>query len=439
MAASNPPSGQGAEGAPVPGTEGAPAQAGSTPAPPPRELGRPGAAPETVRTTPDAPGGVPYREPAQAPWPADQHQQRPQEPSEPPREREASPREREASQEPLGFAEVRFKGARKGYYAFRGLELADGVHVTVEAEGGFDLGRVSALGAVAERKCSSSGGCATPTPELEVLRIATGDEVATLAGLRADEENVRRRARQMASQRGLAMKFFDAEWRFDRRYLILHFTAPKRVDFRSFLPELARTFRARVRLEHVTPREEARQLGGIGRCGRELCCSTWMPTFRKVTVSAARDQGLSLNPEQISGCCGRLMCCLLHEHSAYVEARRRFPREGRVLKLANGPEEVVKVDIPRESVWLRSSEGERRCVTLVQLEEELTGDASPEPRHVPERSRPQGVSERVGESIGPTGEGRTEGISEEYGVSEEYGSQNGKGSRQQGNWSRRRG
>ena len=269
------------------------------------------------------------------------------------------------------FAEVSFKGARKGYFGSRGIDLSTGDRVIVEAEGGWDLGRVTALGAVAERKCSTSTGCATPTPELDVIRLATKNDVAKLPELRADDERVCRRAREMALESGLEMKFSDAEWRFDRRYLILYFTAPRRVDFRRFLPELARTFRARVRLEHLTAREEAKQLGGVGRCGREQCCSTWMTSFRKVTVAVARDQDLSLNPEQISGNCGRLMCCLLHEHSSYVEARRRFPRKGRVLALADGRERVVDIDIFKEEVWLKNDDGDRRMVTLGDLQKEM--------------------------------------------------------------------
>lgn len=267
------------------------------------------------------------------------------------------------------FAEIRFKGARKDYFSYAGLDLSEKALVVVEAERGFDVGRVTALGAVAERKCSSSGGCATPTPEQRVLRLANDQEKASIPELRAEEEVVCRRARKMAVERDLDMKIFDAEWRFDRRKLFLYFTAPRRVDFRSFLPELGRAFKTRVRLEHLGVREEAKQIGGVGRCGRELCCSTWLPSLRRVTMSVARDQGLALNPDAISGCCGRLMCCLLYEHSSYVEARRRFPRRGRVLAIEGGRATVVKTDIFREIVWLEDERGERRQVGLGDLEE----------------------------------------------------------------------
>ena len=118
-------------------------------------------------------------------------------------------------------------------------------------------------------------------------------------------------------------------------------------------------------------RDEAALLGGVGRCGRELCCSTWLPELKPVSLQLAKDQKLSLNPTQISGCCGRLMCCLMYEHKTYVEARRRFPREGRTIKTSLGEERVVEVDIWHDLVTLRSTEGERRTVPLADLKQEV--------------------------------------------------------------------
>ena len=118
-------------------------------------------------------------------------------------------------------------------------------------------------------------------------------------------------------------------------------------------------------------RDEAALLGGVGRCGRELCCSTWLPELKPVSLQLATDQRLSLNPAQISGCCGRLMCCLMYEHRTYVEARRRFPREGRTLRTSRGDERVVAVDIWRDTVSLKADDGERRLVTLEELKSEV--------------------------------------------------------------------
>lgn len=274
-----------------------------------------------------------------------------------------------------GFAEVGFKGSRKEYFTFRDLPLEPGRPVVVEADRGEDLGEVLAMGSIAERKCSSSGGCATPTPERRVLRVARVDEVERLEELREDEERVRSETRRHVESRGLKMKVTEAEWQFDRKKLTIYFTADRRVDFRQLVKDLARTFRTRIELRQIGVRDEAALLGGVGRCGRELCCSTWLPELRPVSLQLAKDQGLSLNPAQISGCCGRLMCCLMYEHESYVQARRRFPREGKVLSTARGREEVVGVDIWSERVTLKDDEGVRRTVGLDDLKLEVQGSA----------------------------------------------------------------
>lgn len=274
-----------------------------------------------------------------------------------------------------GFAEIGFKGTRRGYFQFTALDLAPGDRVIVEADRGEDLGEVTALGKVAERKCSSSGGCSTPTPTGRILRHARGDEVAASLGLRTDEDQARTETKRQVARHGLTMKVTDAEWQFDRNKLIIYFTADKRVDFRELVRDLARTFRTRIELKQIGVRDEAAQLGGVGRCGRELCCSTWLPELKPVSLQLAKDQGLSLNPAQISGCCGRLMCCLMYEHDTYVEARRRFPREGKTLRTSRGEERVVGLDIFNETIVLKDSEGNRRSLGIDALKSEMA-DAS---------------------------------------------------------------
>ena len=270
-----------------------------------------------------------------------------------------------------GFVEVRFKGSRKEYFAYDNLNLMPGEWVIVEADQGEDLGEISALGAIAERKCNSSGGCATPLPEKRVLRCAERADTVRLAELREDESRVRSKARNLVERHRLKMKITEAEWCFDKNKLIFYFTADRRVDFRRLVRDLARTFRTRIELKQISVRDESALLGGVGRCGRELCCATWLPALKPVSLQLAKDQNLSLNPAQISGCCGRLMCCLMFEHKTYVEARRRFPREGRILKTSLGKEHVVEVDIWKETVTLRSSDGVRRTVSLPALKDEV--------------------------------------------------------------------
>jgi len=297
-----------------------------------------------------------------------------------------------------GFAEVRFKGTRKDYFAFRGLDVHPGAHVVVEADRGEDLGEVTALGTIAERKCATSaGGCPTPAPERAILRVAEPAEVKRLAELRSDEERVRSETAERVLRHGLKMKVTEAEWQFDRKKLIIYFTAERRVDFRELVRDLARAFRTRIELKQIGVRDEAALLGGVGRCGRELCCSSWLPELKPVSLQLAKDQRLSLNPAQISGCCGRLMCCLMYEHQTYVEARRRFPREGKALRTSLGQEKVLSVDIWGERVTLRDGEGNRRTLTLRALRDEVARASNsapergqPEQEDESERSKPRG-------------------------------------------------
>src|SRR5262249_1378611 len=144
-------------------------------------------------------------------------------------------------------------------------------------------------------------------------------------------------------QHGLSIKVSDAEWQWDRNKLTIYFTSEARVDFRALVRDLAARYHARIELRQIGARDEAKRLDGIGRCGRRLCCSSWLPELRPVSLTLARDQQLSLNPSQISGGCGRLLCCLRYEHDFYVQARKRFPKEGKVLRTRMGTERVLSV------------------------------------------------------------------------------------------------
>ena len=130
----------------------------------------------------------------------------------------------------------------------------------------------------------------------------------------------------------LVMKLTDAEWQWDRKKLTFYFTAEKRVDFRTLVRDLASIFRTRIELKQIGVRDEAKRLDGIGRCGRQYCSASWLPELRPVNLGVAKDQRLSLNPSQISGACGRLMCCLRYEHEFYVQSRKKYPKEGKVVR-----------------------------------------------------------------------------------------------------------
>ena len=274
--------------------------------------------------------------------------------------------------------EVRFKGTRKAYFLWPGEEpLRVGDAVIVEAERGRDLGHVTALGELAETKCGGCTSCATsavaeePEPLKRVLLRATTDDVKSHQEVRRSEEEARRKVMQRVRAHELAMKVSDTEWQFDRNKLTIYFTAEKRVDFRALVRDLASTFRTRIELRQIGVRDEAARLSGVGRCGREYCCSSWLKELSPVNLGLAKDQHLSLNPTQISGGCGRLLCCLKYEHDFYVAARKRFPKEGKTIRTAIGPERVIAVDIFRERVFLRSEEQGSRIIPLLQLKDEV--------------------------------------------------------------------
>jgi len=275
--------------------------------------------------------------------------------------------------------EVRFKGTRKVYFLWPGEEpLRVGEAVIVEVERGRDLGRVTAVGDLAEKKCGGGcSGCAVggeaeePAPLKQVISRATAEDLKAHDEIRRSEEDARRKVVQRVRAHDLVMKVSDTEWQWDRNKLTIYFTAEKRVDFRALVRDLASTFRTRIELRQIGVRDEAARLSGVGRCGREYCCSSWLKELGPVNLGLAKDQHLSLNPTQISGGCGRLLCCLKYEHEFYVAARKRFPKEGKTIRTALGAERVVAVDIFRERVFLRSEEQGSRIISLVQLKGEV--------------------------------------------------------------------
>jgi cell fate regulator YaaT (PSP1 superfamily) len=275
--------------------------------------------------------------------------------------------------------EVRFKGTRKAYFIWSDPDtpLKVNEHVVVEADRGRDLGRITAIGDTATKKCGSGcSGCAVgeaaePEPLRAVVRRATGDDLRTHEEARVSEEDVRRQVMQRVRANELIMKISDTEWQWDRSKLTIYFTAEKRVDFRTLVRDLASRFRTRIELRQIGVRDEAARLTGVGRCGREYCCSTWLKELSPVNLGLAKDQHLSLNPSQISGGCGRLLCCLKYEHEFYVSSRKRFPKEGKAVQTAAGLEKVIAVDIFRERVYLRGDGKPSRIIPLVQLRDEM--------------------------------------------------------------------
>jgi len=269
--------------------------------------------------------------------------------------------------------EVAFKGNRKEFFLWEADEPPTGkAPVIVDADRGEDLGYVHARGDLAEKRSAGAAhGLGDSAPSKKARRLASGDDVRRFTEVRAQDEDARRKAMERVKANQLVMKISDAEWQWDRKKLTFYFTAEKRVDFRNLVRELAAMFRTRIELKQIGVRDEAKRLDGIGRCGRQYCSSSWLPELRPVNLGVAKDQRLSLNPSQISGACGRLMCCLRYEHEFYVQQRKRFPKEGKLVRTSRGEEKIIANDIFRERVTLRGADGEVRLLGLDDLRAEL--------------------------------------------------------------------
>jgi len=277
--------------------------------------------------------------------------------------------------------EIAFKGNRKDFFLWDQDEPPPvKAAVIVDADRGEDLGFVHACGELADkRNAGTPHGYGVAGAQKKARRLATADDVRRAEELRPEDELTRRRAMERVKANDLVMKLTDAEWQWDRKKLTLYFTAERRVDFRTLVRELASMFRTRIELKQIGVRDEAKRLDGIGRCGRQYCSASWLPELRPVNLGVAKDQRLSLNPSQISGACGRLMCCLRYEHEFYVHSRKRFPKEGRLVHTSRGEEKLIANDIFRERVTLRGADGELRTITLAELREEANAAGAPLP------------------------------------------------------------
>jgi cell fate regulator YaaT (PSP1 superfamily) len=257
--------------------------------------------------------------------------------------------------------ELVFKGRRRAYYANpREIPLREGDYVIVQAERGEDLGRVHHTAEWVRR------------PELygslrHVLRPALPQDLETLDRNRAKEERAYQICKDRVVQRDIEMKVVDCEYQLDGNRVTFYFTAEKRVDFRDLVKDLAAAFRTRIELRQIGVRDEAGRIGGVGTCGRELCCSTWLRQFEPITLKMAKDQGLSPSPSKISGACGRLKCCLRYELDFYKDVAREFPKVGSKLTLMDGDWEVGRVDIFRREIHLVTDDGKESMIALAAI------------------------------------------------------------------------
>ena len=259
---------------------------------------------------------------------------------------------------------VRFKDSGKTYFFDpRDLELLQGDHVIVDTVRGLELARV----AFTSREVASQEIVGELKP---VVRRADPADLERQRLLAARHDEVLSRCNEKVVEHNLPMSLVKAEYSFDGSRLTFFFTSDKRVDFRMLVRDLARTFKSRIELRQIGPRDEAKLIGGIGPCGRALCCSTFLPDYARVSIKMAKDQDLPLNPSKISGVCGRLLCCLSYEHEQYIEMRAELPRRGAWVQTPDGPGEVINHHVIRqEVVVLISSTGlpETYALELVQI------------------------------------------------------------------------
>ena len=233
---------------------------------------------------------------------------------------------------------VRFKNAGKIYYFDPvDFEIEKNIDVVVETARGLEYGKI-VVGPkeIEEEKLIS--------PLKPIIRIATEEDKAIYRENKEKAKETFEICQQKIKEHGLTMFLIDCEYTFDRNKLIFYFTAEGRIDFRELVKDLASIFKTRIELRQIGVRDEAKSIGGLGTCGRKLCCSSWLGDFQPVSIKMAKDQCLSLNPTKISGICGRLFCCLKYEHDVYVEAIEKMPVVGSVVKVENQKGKVIEIN-----------------------------------------------------------------------------------------------
>ena len=257
---------------------------------------------------------------------------------------------------------VRFKKAGKIYYFDPAdMNIQKDTYVVVETARGIEFGEcVIGIKEINENDIVS--------PLKSVLRIATNEDIEKHFKNKDKEKDAFDICLKKIQEHGLTMKLIDVEYTFDNNKVIFYFTADGRVDFRDLVKELATIFKTRIELRQIGVRDEAKMLGGLGPCGRPMCCSSFLGDFASVSIKMAKEQNLSLNPTKISGICGRLMCCLNYEQSTYEDIRKRMPKVGSIVKTSEGTGEVFSNNIVKESIKVKLKKGEEEVLEEFKID-----------------------------------------------------------------------
>ena len=254
--------------------------------------------------------------------------------------------------EPFNIIEVRFKGSKKQFYKnVNHLELFTGDKVIVDSDVGYDVGEVSLAGELVKLQLKKYGIDENNSEMRTIKNVASEEEIEKYQKFKDIEQESLEKARTIALQLRLKMKISDIEYQGDGKKVTFYYTSEGRVDFRELIRRYASEFKSRIQMLQVSYREEASRLGGIGSCGRELCCSTWLTDYKVVSMSAPKTQNLSINMLKLSGQCGRLKCCLNYELETYHEALKSFPNEKVKLKTESGLASLKKIDILKRTAW----------------------------------------------------------------------------------------
>lgn len=248
--------------------------------------------------------------------------------------------------------EIRFKNSRKSFFRnLKGLTLNVGDVVVVEGSPGHDVGVVSIVGELARIQLQKKAPNFKTHEARQIVRLASQEDIDQWVEARGKENKTMHAAREMAIKLKLDMKISDVEYQGDGSKATFYYTAEGRVDFRQLIKDMADTFKVRIEMRQIGARQESARLGGIGSCGRELCCATWLTDFRSVSTSAARYQQLSLNPQKLAGQCGKLKCCLNYELDMYLDALKDFPSTETRLHTEKGSAVHIKTDVFKGLMW----------------------------------------------------------------------------------------